>query len=238
MVNLPPFTQDGKLPNGQPLQAPEQIFSTAWSLSKGGESDVIDAGQGQYFAVRLDDIRPAALPTLAEVRAPLAAQWTIRENARRLAAKAEELAGRVRSGQDIAAVAASANAALITRTGIQQSRENQEGVGQGVLQGLFGQSKGQVFSGPNSDTAFVVGRVDNIHAAVPALAAPLAEQARPRVTQGLIQAMVQQGVSAAAEDVKAKSDRDLARQALGLTGPAAPAAGGAAPAAPTPAPAS
>ena len=34
--------------------------------------------------MRLDDIKPASLPTLAEVRAPLAEQWTLRENAKRL----------------------------------------------------------------------------------------------------------------------------------------------------------
>ena len=38
--------------------APPQILQNAYSLSKGGESDVIDAGQGQYFVLRLDDITP------------------------------------------------------------------------------------------------------------------------------------------------------------------------------------
>lgn len=224
VVQLPPFTQNGKLPDGQDLNAPEQIFTTAWSLAKGGESDIVDAGQGQYFAVRLDDIRPAALPALAEVREPLTQQWKLREEARLLTAKAEELAGRVRSGQDIAAVAASANATLVTRTGIQQSRETQEAVGQGAMQGLFGQGAGQVFSLPNGQSSFVVGRVDAVHAAVPALAAPLVEQVRPRVTQELVQAMIQSSIAAGGRAVKATNDPALAREALGLTTPATPAA--------------
>src|SRR5690606_38825621 len=62
IVQLPPFTQDGKLPDGQPMNAPPQILSTAYALSKGGESDVIDAGQGQYFVLRLDEVQAAALP--------------------------------------------------------------------------------------------------------------------------------------------------------------------------------
>ena len=227
LIQLPPFTQDGKLPNGQPLNAPPQIFSTAWGLSKDGESEVVDAGQGQYFAVRVNEIRPAALPPLAEVREPLAAQWTARENARRLQTKAEELAGRVRAGQDIAAVASSAGASVSTHTGVQRNREAQEALGQGVLQGLFGQGRGQVFSQPQSNTAFVVGRVDAIHAAVPALAAPLAEQARPRITQELVQALIQASFDAGAARVKAKNDPAQARLALGLsaedTGPATPA---------------
>lgn len=232
LVQLPPFTADGRLPDGQPLNAPRQIFESAYALSKGGESDIIDAGEGQYFAVRVDDIRPASLPALAEVRAPLAQQWTLRENARRLSAKAEELAGRIRAGEDIAKVAASAGAQLSTRAGVQQSQASQTELGEGVLRGLFGQGKGQVFTGAQSANSFVVGHVDAIHAAVPALAAPLVEQVRPRLTQAMANAMVEQSFNAAAARVKAKNDPAAAITALGIE---APAAAPAAPAAPAPA---
>jgi peptidyl-prolyl cis-trans isomerase D len=223
LVQLPPFTADGRLPDGQPLNAPRQIFASAYALSKGGESEIIDAGEGQYFAVRVDDIRPASLPALDEVRAPLAQQWTLRENTRRLSAKAEELAGRVRAGEDIAKVAASAGAELTTRTAVQQSRDSQTQLGEGVLRGLFGQGKGQVFTGAQSPTSFVVGHVDAIHGAVPALAAPLVEQVRPRLTQAMANAMVEQSFTAAAVRVKAKNDPAAALVALGVE-PAAPAA--------------
>ena len=223
LVELPPFTRDGKLPNGQALNAPPQIFETAWSLTKGGESDVIDAGQGQYFAVRVNDIRPSALPTLAEVREPLAQQWIQRETLRKVSAKAEELAGRIRNGEDIAAVARSVNAPLTVRTGVMRDQATQQALGQAVLQGLFGQGKGQVFSQPG-EQGFVIGRVDNVHAANPAVAGPLAEQVRPRLTQELVQALVQAEMTAGAKTSKAKNDPAMARQALGLSGdaPAAP----------------
>lgn len=231
LVQLPPFTAEGRLPDGQQMNAPRQIFESAYALSKGGESDIIDAGEGQYFAVRVDDIRPASLPTLDEVRAPLAQQWTMRENARRLSAKAEELAQRVRGGEDIAKVAASVGAQLTNRTGVQQSRESQEQLGEGVLRGLFGQAKGQVFTG-QTQAGFVVGHVDAIHGAVPALAAPLVEQVRPRLTQELANALVEQSFNAAAARVKAKNDPVAAIAALGIE---APVAAPAAPVAPAPA---
>ncbi len=229
IVQLPPFTQDGRLPDGQPMNAPPQLLQTAWSLTKGGESEIVDAGQGQYFVLRLDDIRPAALPVLADIRAPLTQQWMMRENAKRLTAKAEELAARVRGGEDIAAVAASAGATLISRSGVQQNPQIQAELGQGVLQGLFGQGKGQVFTGPQSQTAFVVGRVDAVRAPVAALAAPVAEQVRGRIGQDMGGALVQLAFQAAARAVKAKNDVTLALQALGVdpatatTSPATPA---------------
>lgn len=224
IIQLPPFTQDGKLPDGQPLNAPPQILQNAWTLSKGGESDVIDAGQGQYFVLRLDNIEPAAMPTLAEVRAPLAQEWTRRENARRLSAKAEELAARVRGGQDIAAVASSAGATLVTRTTVQQTPAAQTEIGQGVMRGLFGQGRGQVFSGQSAEAAFVVGRVDAIHAASPVLAAPVAEQVRQRLSPQISNAMVEQFADAAVAKVKATNDPALALTALGVTAPTTPAA--------------
>ncbi|MBU1347430.1 MAG: peptidyl-prolyl cis-trans isomerase [Alphaproteobacteria bacterium] len=221
IVQLPPFTEDGRLPDGQPMNAPPQILQNAYTLTKGAESEVIDAGQGQYFVLRLDDIRPAALPALAEVREPLARQWVQRENARRLTTKAEELAARVRGGEDIAAVASSAGATLTTRTGLQQNQEAQTAVGDGVLQGLFGQGRGQVFTGPASETALVVGRVDAIRAAPVETTAPLADQIRPRLSQDLVQAAGDMLVTAGARSVKAANDPEAALAALGVAAPVA-----------------
>ena len=112
-------------------------------------------------------------------------------------------------------------APLTTRAGVQQSREAQAQVGDGVLRGLFGQGKGQVFSGAQSQTAFVVGRVDAIHAADPARAGPLAEQARPRLTEELSNALAERTIAAAAARAKSRNDPALALQALGVEAPAA-----------------
>ncbi len=191
---------------------------------------MIDAGQGQYFVLRLDDIQPAALPSLADIRAPLAQQWVARENARRLTNKAEELAARVRAGEDIAVVARSAGAELTTRTAVQQNAESQASLGDGVLGGLFGQGRGQVFTGPASETAFVVGRVDAVRAAPAAAAAPIADQIRPRMAQELNNGAGEALVAAAARKVKAGNDPARAIEAIGVTPPAA--AGATAPVAP------
>ncbi|PHY13035.1 hypothetical protein CSW58_08505 [Caulobacter sp. B11] len=49
---------------------------------------------------------PAALPSLDEVREPLAQQWVLTETLKRLKVKADELAARVRKGESIESVAA------------------------------------------------------------------------------------------------------------------------------------
>lgn len=232
VIRIPAIRQDGKLRNGQDINPalPPQLIQTMWSLGKGAESEVVDMGQGQYFVVRLDDILPAALPPLAGIREPLAQQWVLRENARLLSARASALAARVRGGEDLAAVAASVGATLQTGTGL--NRQSAEQNGQGVIAGVFGSARGEPFSQQNTADTFVIGRTDRITAAVPALAAPMAEQFRQRMGGDHVNAVGEAAIAAAAARSKAEFDEPLARTSLGLPAeaPAAPATPGAPPA--------
>lgn len=230
IIQIPAIRQDGKLRNGQEINPPlpPQLIQTMWSLGKGAESEVVDMGQGQYFVVRLNDILPAALPPLEGIREPLARQWTLRENARLLNARAGALAARVRGGEDLAAVAASVGARLQTGTGL--NRQSAEQNGQGVIAGVFGGGRGAPFSQQNTADTFVIGRIDRITPAVPALAAPIAEQFRQRMGGDHTNAVGEVAINAASARSKSEFDEPLARTALGL--PAEPPADAAAPATP------
>ena len=194
-----------------------------WTLNKGAASEVIDAGNSQYFVVRLDDIVPSALPSLAEIRGPLAQQWVLRENARLLTDRSNALAARVRGGEDIAAVAASVGAQVQMRAGM--SRESQEEVGPGVFRGAFTTAKGEVFSAQQSNDSFVIGRTDAINAPSATLAAPLAQQIGAQLSQENMNGVFQTVLKAAAASTEVGFDEGAARVALGLpeTAPASPA---------------
>jgi len=231
VIRIPPIRQDGKLRNGQEINPPlpPQIIQTMWTLGKGAESEVVDMGRGQYFVIRVDDIRPAALPPLAEIREPLARQWVLRENVRLLNTRASALAARVRGGEDLAAVAASVGARLQTGSGL--NRQSAEQNGQGVIAGVFSSGRGEPFSQQNSADTFVIGRTDRISSPVPALAAPVAEQFRERMAGDHVNAVGEAAIAAAAARSKVEYDEPLARVSLGLPAEApAAAAPGAAPA--------
>lgn len=230
LIQIPAIRQDGKLRNGQDINPalPPQLIQTMWSLGKGAQSEVVDMGQGQYFVVRLDDILPPSLPPLAAIRAPLAQQWILRENATLLNARASALAARVRGGEDLAAVAASVGATIQTGTGL--NRQAVEQYGQGVVAGVFSSGRGEPFSQQNSADTFVIGRTDRITVPVPALAAPVAEQYRQRTARDQISALGDLAIETAATRSKAKFDEALARTTLGL--PAEAPAASATPATP------
>lgn len=232
VIQVPAIRQDGKLRNGQDINPPlpPQLVQAMWTLGKGGESEVIDMGQGQYFVVRVDEVTPAALPPLEAIRAPLAQQWVLRENVRLLTTRANALAARVRGGEDLAAVAASAGATVRTAAGI--NRQSAQTLGQGVVQGVFTSGRGEMFSQQNTVDSFVIGRTDRITAAPAVLAAPMAEQFRERMASDNVNAVGELALKTAAERSKARYDEALARAALGLPAeaPAAPAGGAPAPA--------
>ena len=216
IVKLEDVRQDGRNAAGAQINAPPIIFETAWELRAGGVSDVVDAGQGQYFVLRVDTVSPPALPPLAEVRDDLSEAWIERENARRLSAMAQDLAGRVRGGQDLAAVAASAGAELTARTGVQPTQEFAESLGAELLEGIFGQGKGAVFAQQVAPDAWAIGTVDAIRAPVPAVAATFAARVVAPLSQSVSNGLGELAIDWAIGRVKARFDEGLAREALGL----------------------
>lgn len=233
-LKIPPVTRDGRSLTQPGFTAPPQLLESMWSLGANAVSEVVEAGGGQYFVVRVDEITPPALPSLSDpqVRAQLATAWTARENARLLSTRVDALAARVRQGEDLAAVARSVGAEVNSASGV--SRQDQAR-GQGVLAGLFTTARNEVFSQQQAADSFVIGRTDRITPPNPTLAAPMAEQFRTRMGSDNLNALGETAIRVAAERVGAEYDLEEARRALGL--PATPAAADAAPAAGSPAPA-
>lgn len=228
-LQIPLVTREGRSREQPGFTAPPQLLDAMWSLGANAVSEVVEAGGGQYFVVRVDRVVAPALPALSEpgVRQQLAAAWTAQENARLLNTRVEALSSRIRRGEDLAAVAASVGASVTSATGV--SRQDQAR-GQGVLAGLFTAGRNEVFSQQQSEDSFVIGRTDRITPPNPTLAAPMAEQFRARMASDSLSALGEAAVVAAAERVGAEYDEAEARRALGLE--PAPAAGSAAPAAP------
>lgn len=216
VIDLPPVTREGGTAQGQQINLPPAMLENIWRLPRGGVSEVAPLEEGQYYAVRVDEVIPAAMPALDAVRPQLVTVWTARENARLLSAKADELTGRLRRGEDIAAVAASVGAPLTVQAGVGQNEETATRLGQGVLAGLFGTARGQPFSQPLQTGGMAIGRVDRVIAATPALAGPEALTWRQRMQPQIGQTFLQAVVQSAARREKARFDGDQARRALGL----------------------
>lgn len=222
VTTLGPVAEQGFDPTGKPVPGlTAKLVQTAFRLPQGGESQIEDDGQGESFVVRVDKILPRALPPLAEVRAPLARAWLNQEMAKRLRAKAEALAARVRKGEDLAAVAASIGARPERLKGLTRQGAGQGGpLSQEGFAEVFRAARGDVFIAANPAAfAVTVGRVEAITPPTATENARAVEDVRPRLGMTLFEEIGGELPRYARSVLKVQTSPELARQALGIETP-------------------
>lgn len=231
VLSLPPVTAQGTNAQGQPTGLPEPMLEQAFALTVGAESDVIEAGPGEYFVLRVDRITPKSLPPIDEVRAPLTEAVITRRNVDRLRARAEQLAGQLKGARP------KTLDALAGETGTTINRAlafKRDAAGRTLSRDLvgkaFGAKIGDIITAEHTQLGFVVARVDAAQSAAAAEVAAGAAAQRAPTTNDMVQAMGDFARSYARTEMKAKTYLDRARQAVGLSpedDTAPPAAAGA-----------
>ena len=217
-VTLGPLTQNGRDMTGQPVPGLSQrLVETAWALPAGGESEVEDAGNGEYFAVRVEKIVPPAVPPFAEIRAMLAQAWTQEELLKAMQARADSLAARLTKGETLEAVAAAAGASVTHLAGLdRQSVQQHTELSQDMLGKVFTSRPGEAFTAKNSHFGLVVGKLDAVRTGDPVTLARAAEQIGPQMTTAFYRELGESAHIAARQRVKVTIDTNLAREAIGL----------------------
>jgi len=212
-----PVTATGQNMSGQASGVPEPILKIAFDLPAGGESEIEEAGKGEYFAVRVEKVVPATLPPLAEVRPALERAYMMRELVKAMQAKAQALAARVTKGEQLAAVAASTGATVTTAAGVSRARAEQFApLGRDFLIKLFTTKPGQAFTAQSAQFGFAVGKLDTVRPARAEQVAGFVEGQRQQLTMDLFRQVGGSAEAYARSQVKSKTDLDRARMALGV----------------------
>ena len=220
VVTTAPITAQGTDMMGQPIPGLTQdIVKTAFQLSQGGESELIEVGKGEYYAVKVERVTPAALPPLAEIKPQLSAVWLGQEMGKRMKAKADELSARVKKGESLEAVAASAQATVQKVPGLtRQNAQQHAGLGRDFLGAAFSAKPKDVFvarAGPQGE-AYVVAKLEAVRSAPTASVAQIASFAQAQASNGLMRDLGEASRNAAKTQLKTKSNLTLARQAIGV----------------------
>ncbi len=227
---VPVFDAQGRTLQGQPLPVPPKLVQSAFALQPGVAGDIQDAapGQGEFYVIRVDKALPAAPLTLDEVRAPLSRQIVMQAIGKALTDRAQALADRVTHGEKLEAVAASAGLA-VQRVVI--ARDDQAAVqtyGQRFLGAVFGAKSGQVQVAPEVQAnGMAVVRLDGVRTPPAAALAQAAQPVRAQATLALDQELAGRARIAAAARIRPRTNPALARKAIGVDAPPAPATTGA-----------
>ena len=218
VTTIPPVAKQGLDQQAKPVPGlTQKLMETAFALPAGGESELVDAGNGEYFAVRVDKIIPPAMPPLAEIKPELSRAWLQREVVKRMQAKAEELAARVKKGESLDAVAASAGAKVTHLTGLSRQTAGQNPTAsQELLAQTFNGKPGDVFTARGKQFEYLVGKIEKVSTGDPAVLAQTAEQARPQMSMAYLRELQGAVQAAARQKIKVRIDADRARAALGL----------------------
>ena len=222
VITLPPLSKQGTTPSGQPLQGlPPRILQSAFDLPAGGESDLIDLGQGEYVAIRVEKVVPPAMPALDELRPQLTQVWMSREMLKRIQDKADGLAARLRKGESLEAVATAAGAQVTRALALTRATaEQNKALSQDALSKAFDARPGEVFVGDYTSFGLVVAKLEAVRPGAPAELARLAETARAQMSQGLAREILTSASTSVVAELrdakKLKINPDLARTAIGL----------------------
>ena len=226
-----PIRADGKMPDGRQLPSlNEKMLKDAFSTPQGGETDITDLGQGEYYAIRVDKVTPAHIPGLEEIRPQITQAYMTNAIIEAMKAKAEALLARVKKGEPIAMVAASAGAKLqhleMTRASAQQQ---QQVLGAQLLSELFNAKAGDAFAAGMPNYGVAVVKVASVKSGAVADIAKESQGIRGQLTEQISRNEFSEMFYAAAKaQVKPKIDLSLAYQALGVQPPAGATAGKAA----------
>jgi peptidyl-prolyl cis-trans isomerase D len=225
VVKLEPMTADGQTNN------PRANYSNYTTLVKaiydlpsaGSASDVEELGEGQYFAVRLDAVKPAGAPPFAQIKNELAQYWMAEKVGAAIQAKASEATTRLNKGEAFAAVAASLNAPVRQFPGLSRATAQQSGLPNPVLGRVFAGKAGETFNAPLNQMNIAIGRIDAVHQADVSSANMMSTAVRAQMTQSVQQDIATTTRTEARTLVKTATYPNTAELALGIT-PADPKA--------------
>jgi peptidyl-prolyl cis-trans isomerase D len=219
VFTLGPMTADGHGLDGQPVAGLNpKMVADAFALVQGGETEVVDLGKGEYYAIRVEKVTPPALPTLEEIRKPLTQIFMQQQLMQQISAKADGYAQRLKKGEGLEAVAASAGAKVQHANGVTRGAAKQfEPLGRDFLGRLFEAKPGDVFAASGLNYSVAVAKVTQVQSGDVNQIARDAVALQPQLTAQMAQSDIPELVLAAArEEIKPKVNEARARAAIGL----------------------
>src|SRR5262249_3033310 len=112
---IPAVARDGLDAWGKPigdLIGTAQLLATAFSTEPGQPSNEIDDGAGGYYVLSVDQVTPASLRPLDQVKDRVLADWQAEARDKAAAEQANKIVSRVKLGEDLTAIAKSMGLAI------------------------------------------------------------------------------------------------------------------------------
>jgi peptidyl-prolyl cis-trans isomerase D len=170
LTRLPQVDATGNTPQGRPvenLDALRPVLEQAFTLGAGEQSRLIETPDGAYYVVQVNEVTPAALRPLDQVRDQVIAAWQAERRSEAAAARAQELADEIGAGADMAGLAAANGAEFRTTEPFTRSGDGADGLPAALVEQMFAAKPGGVAAAP-SEEGQVIARLSRIDVPDPA----------------------------------------------------------------------
>ncbi|MEI2386078.1 peptidyl-prolyl cis-trans isomerase [Breoghania sp. JC706] len=163
LETIPAIARDGTDPKGEKVTLPDapDLLGDAFASEPDDEAPPVPVGGRGYLWFDVADITPSRDRTLDEVREKVAADWKDAQIQHELAAKAEELADKLKQGADFSTLAAASELQLQTSQPFSRDRNDNVLSAQAVTEAFSG-PKGTVATADGADGGRVVLQVASV----------------------------------------------------------------------------
>ncbi|MFW6027632.1 MAG: SurA N-terminal domain-containing protein [bacterium] len=166
-VKVEAVDQSGRTPDGKrPESLPEEsdVLQAAFVNEEGEDLGLERLSTDGFFVVRIDEVRPAALRPLEEIRERVAADWKAEQIRKRLEELAGKVTARANDGEKLSDIAAEFDlSVLATRPPVQRDGVGTDLFSEQVLKDLFAATPGETINGPvRNGQSYVVARLEEI----------------------------------------------------------------------------
>lgn len=163
IVTVDDVARDGTTPDGASGQVAhaDVVLPAVFAAEQGIEADPVEFGRRGYAWFEVSEVVPARDRTLEEARPQVVAAWTADAEAKALTAKADEIAGKLRAGTTLDAVAAELGATVQTAGPFKRGAEVQ-GLSAEAVRAAFDSGQGSVAATAGSGSSRIVLVVETI----------------------------------------------------------------------------
>jgi len=229
VVSIGPMAANGQTINGppNPILTP-QILQTAFhDLSQGQESDVIEVGRGESYAVRVERVDAPHVPALSEVHDLVMRQYVMQGMAGELRTRINAIQARMDHGENLQTIASSSGGQVGHVAGITlATAQTNQTLGRTFLAGIFGAHVGESFVG-EVHGGVAAGKLTAIRIGDLSTIARMIEQSREQVSHQVFGSIAEMAQDWAKSHLPVHTDIDRARQVLNIDATQLPAQPGA-----------
>lgn len=221
VTSIPLIDARGLTMSGQPEAAvldAAELVQAAFAAAEGDPTDWTSTPSGGSYLVRIDTVRPAGPPPLAQVRDRVVVAWRMQKIADGMRKVVEDIRTAVGGGQTLAAAARAQRVQVVTTSQtIDRRMAAQGGPSPQLMAAVFGAREGEVVSGaggPGGSVLFVA-LVEKVERPDPAGDPQMLDAARQAMSPMLMDDLVATVQSVARQEARVRLNQPLIDRIVG-----------------------